>query len=40
LRETFRVDIFLIGVTVFVAVMAASTALRPGVDEPNWELRW
>jgi hypothetical protein len=34
------VDIFLIGVTVLAAVLAVSVALRPGDDDPNWELRW
>ncbi|HTT93224.1 MAG TPA: hypothetical protein VMF55_01010 [Solirubrobacterales bacterium] len=31
---------FLIGVTVFIEVIALSTVLRPGADDPNWELRW
>jgi hypothetical protein len=34
------VDYFLVGVTVLIGVMALSTALRPGVDDPSWELRW
>jgi hypothetical protein len=34
------VDVFLIGVTVLAAVGAVWTALRPGDDDPNWELRW
>jgi hypothetical protein len=33
-------DIVLISVTVFVGVISATTILRPGADDPNWELRW
>jgi hypothetical protein len=33
-------DIFLISVTVLIAVTATWTVLRPGDDDPNWELRW
>jgi hypothetical protein len=34
------VDILLIGVTVLIAASGAWTVLRPGDDDPNWELRW
>jgi hypothetical protein len=34
------VDIFLIGLTVFIAASAVWAVLRPGDDDPNWDLRW
>lgn len=33
-------DVFLICATVLTGILAVSAVLRPGVDDPNGELRW
>lgn len=40
MRDDSRVDILLICATVIASAAALRTALWPGTDDPNWELRW
>lgn len=40
MRETPRVEYFLIAVTVLVAVQTIRDAWRTGPENPSWDLRW